>query len=94
MPRSLRTTMASTSRWLSAAAILVACSGSDAAPLQRARETSEVLPLTGLDAGAAALVAFVDEATGFETLDVHDATREIVHFDAARGAMVSADGSA
>jgi len=75
-------------------AALLACSGSDAAPLPRPPETREVLPLTGLDAGPAAWIAFVDEATGFQTLDVHDATREIVHFDAALGALVSAAGSA
>lgn len=79
--------------WLSMA-VLLACSGSDAAPSRSRSETRELLPLTGVDAGPAAFVPFADEATDFETLDVHDATRDVVRFDAALGAMVSADGSA
>jgi hypothetical protein len=79
--------------WLASGALL-ACSGSDAAPQRPRPETLEVLPLTGADAGRAAFVAFVDEATGFQTSDVHDATREVVRFDAALAAMVSPDGSA
>lgn len=35
-----------------------------------------------------ALVRFVDPATGLETHEVHDANRDIVHFDRERGAMV------
>jgi len=76
--------------WLALA--LLACSGPGAAP-GRAPETQEVRPLASSDAGSASLVAFFDESTEFETLDVYDATREIVHFDAARNAMVSMDGS-
>lgn len=58
--------------------------------------TSETLPLT---AGAAPTVppseaspyvTFIDCTTGFRTVEVHDADREIVHFDAALEAMVSA----
>ena len=79
--------------WLSLA-VLLACSGSDMAPLGPRAETRDVLPLTGIDAGSAAFVAFVDETTGFQTSDVHDATREVVRFDAALGAMVALDGSA
>jgi hypothetical protein len=78
--------------WLSLT-VLFACSGSDPAPLPPRSETREVLPLAGGDAGPAAFVAFVDDATGFETLDVHDASRDVVRFDAALSAMVSADGS-
>jgi hypothetical protein len=36
-------------------------------------------------------VVFMDAATGFMTDEVHDAEREIVHFDAALGAMVSSE---
>ena len=93
MPRWLGTLMDDRTRWPAFAlltALLLACSDAGGGP----PETREVLPLGAADAGSAVFVAFVDEATGFQTLDVHDATREIVHFDAARGAMVSADGSA
>jgi hypothetical protein len=36
------------------------------------------------------VVIFRDPDSAFSTVDVYDATREIVHFDAAREAMVSA----
>ena len=78
--------------WLSVA-VLLACSGTDAALQPPRSETLEVLPLTGVDAGPAAFVPFLDEATDFQALDVHDATRDIVRFDATLGAMVSLDGS-
>jgi hypothetical protein len=78
--------MAGHALWLSLATLL-ACSGADTP------ETRDVLPLLAGDAGPVELVAFVDESTGFETLDVHDATRDVVRFDAAHGAMVSLDGS-
>lgn len=94
MPRFPRTTLDRGRGWLSVVA-LVACSCSDdpAGPPPRS-ETREARPLIGADAGPAAFVAFFDEATGFQTFDVHDASREIVRFDAALGAMVSLDGSA
>lgn len=34
-------------------------------------------------------VVFIDPGTGFMTNAVHDADREVVHFDSVRGAMVS-----
>jgi hypothetical protein len=58
--------------------------------------TSETLPLTP---GAvptvpapevSPYVTFIDCTTGFRTDEVHDADREVVHFDAALEAMVSA----
>jgi hypothetical protein len=56
--------------------------------------TSETLPLTPAAVPTASeaspYVAFIDCTTGFRTDDVHDADREIVHFDAALQAMVSA----
>src|SRR5262245_58607528 len=85
--------MAGRACWLSLTA-LIACSGGDEPPDRRAPEMSDVLPMLGGDAGPAAFVTFVDESTGFQTLDVYDATREVVRFDAAVGAMVSFDGSA
>lgn len=98
MPRPPRTTLHAALGWPAlgwpALAALLACSGSDDAAVPRPRvETREARPRAGVDAGPAAFVAFVDEATGFETLDVHDATRDVVRFDAELGAMVSLDGS-
>src|SRR5687768_14753758 len=58
--------------------------------------TSETLPLTPGAAPtvppseASPYVTFIDCTTGFRTVEVHDADREIVHFDAALEAMVSA----
>jgi hypothetical protein len=78
--------------WLSLTTLL-ACSGADDTPAPRASETREILALGGGDAGPVELVAFVDESTGFQTLDVHDATRDVVRFDAAHGTMISLDGS-
>jgi hypothetical protein len=58
--------------------------------------TSEVLPLapgaapTVPAAEASPYVTFIDCTTGFRTDAVHDADREVVHFDAPREAMVSA----
>jgi hypothetical protein len=57
--------------------------------------TSETLPLTPgaaptVPAEASPYVTFIDCTTGFRTDEVHDADREIVHFDAALEAMVSA----
>jgi hypothetical protein len=50
-------------------------------------------PIARADEAAAAedtpFVVFIDAATGFMTDEVHDVDREIVHFDAALGAMVS-----
>jgi hypothetical protein len=45
---------------------------------------------TTVGALSPAIVVFVDEATGFTTTDVYDATREIVRFDAERQSMISA----
>jgi len=39
---------------------------------------------------ASPYVTFIDCTTGFRTDEVHDADREVVHFDAALEAMVSA----
>lgn len=53
-----------------------------------------MLPLGGESESAApgtatgVFATFTDESTGFATDAVHDADRQIVHFDAARGAMV------
>jgi hypothetical protein len=47
-------------------------------------------PAEGVPAEAAPYVSFIDCTTGFRTEAVFDADREIVHFDAAVGAMVSA----
>jgi hypothetical protein len=47
-------------------------------------------PESMVEALSPVIVTFTDPETGFMTPDVHDATREIVRFDAARGAMVSA----
>jgi hypothetical protein len=58
--------------------------------------TSETLSLTPGAAPtvppseASPYVTFIDCTTGFRTVEVHDADREIVHFDAALEAMVSA----
>jgi hypothetical protein len=56
--------------------------------------TSETLPLTPgavpTAPEASPYVAFIDCTTGFRTDEVHDVDREIVHFDAALQAMVSA----
>lgn len=57
--------------------------------------TSETLPLTPgatptVSAEASPYVTFIDCTTGFRTDEVHDADREIVHFDAALEALVSA----
>jgi hypothetical protein len=57
--------------------------------------TSEALPLTPgavptVPPEASPYVTFIDCTTGFRTVEVHDADREIVHFDAALDAMVSA----
>jgi hypothetical protein len=54
--------------------------------------TSEVLPLTPgavPAAEASPYVTFIDCTTGFRTDEVHDADREVVHFDAPREAMIS-----
>lgn len=63
--------------------------GGEAAP--SSPEAQDVLPLTG--SAGEAFVAFMDETTGVETLDVYDATREVVRFDSERSAMVSLDGA-
>jgi hypothetical protein len=52
-----------------------------------------VAPIASADEPGAAedapFIVFIEAATGFMTDEVHDADREIVHFDAARDAMVS-----
>ena len=58
--------------------------------------TSDTLPLTPGAVPtvpapeASPYVTFIDCTTGFRTDEVHDADREVVHFDAALEAMVSA----
>jgi hypothetical protein len=80
-----------------------ACSASDAGNASSnagdgamCATTSETLPLmpgavpTVPAPEASPYVTFIDCTTGFRTDEVHDADREVVHFDAALEAMVSA----
>lgn len=78
---------------------LVACSaadtGSSARPAPTAQgdqsdDSAEAPEETAVESLNPTLVVFTDPDTGFTTGDVYDATREIVHFDAEREAMVSA----
>lgn len=65
--------------------------GSGGAPSASAAgsDTSETPSADDLSPEAdPALVRFVDPTTGFETHEVYDANRDIVHFDAEQGAMV------
>lgn len=41
-----------------------------------------------LPSGLEGYVTFVDPASGFSTADVHDADRQIIHFDAERQALI------
>jgi hypothetical protein len=69
---------------------LSSCSGSDE-PVAQGLVEARPLSVAG-DAGAvdpSRLSRFVDESTGFATDAVHDADREIVHFDASLSSMVS-----
>jgi hypothetical protein len=65
-----------------------------------ASETSDSLPLMGDDVTAVppgsdaaspasgSFTSFADPSTGFSTEEVHDADREVVHFDPSLGAMI------
>lgn len=65
------------------ACLLLSCSSSDAGIPDRAEATD-------IESLNPASVVFRDPDSMFTTADVYDATREIVHFDAEREAMVSA----
>lgn len=69
---------------------LLGCSDSDeptAAPAGKV----EVLPLAPDDGMPPAFVTFIDDASGLRTEEVHDASREVVRFDAVHGSMVALD---
>jgi hypothetical protein len=77
---------------------MLACSGSgtDAAPTAQrsvSEDTGDAVSDT-LPLEPAEYVVFVEPGTGFATDAVHDADREVVHLDTARGAMVSAETGA
>jgi hypothetical protein len=73
----------------------LACSGSesDAPPAQRSLPTDDAVA-ESLPLEPASYVVFIEPGTGFTTDAVHDADREVVHLDTARGAMVSAETGA
>jgi len=74
---------------------LLACSGSDSQDAPRvARSTAAEAITEALPLEPAGRVVFVEPASGFMTDEVYDADREIVSFDAALGAMVSAETGA
>jgi hypothetical protein len=67
----------------------LACSGAEA-PAAAERSEPEAAVAPALPSDPASYAVFVDPVTGFTTDEVHDADREIVHFEPALGVMVSA----
>lgn len=71
--------------------VVLGCSNSGSSPIVHAGPDNE--EGAAGQGGAASLVVFRDEATGFETSEVHDVDREVVLFDARASAMVWVDGT-